>query len=160
MLFPKTLRLDASDTRIYERAAEPGEPAVAGAFAFLDTDPATLSGKRLQAFAHGFLGSRSFGWSTLVIVSEIDATEFEAVVQRLAQHFVDHYGAPDLTTALPVAREEVQAAADLCQYRVNTLLAIERTFGDDGVVERFKVIRPPAGIEHDQVKLWGIADED
>lgn len=159
MLFPKTLRLDASDTRIFERAAEPGEPAVAGAFAFLDADPQSLSGKRLQAFSHGFLGSVSFGWSTLVIVSDIDEAQFEAVIQRLAQHFVAHYGAPDLDAALPVARTEAQAAADLCQYRINTLLAIERTFGDDGIIERFKVIRPPAGIEHDQVKLWAVEDE-
>lgn len=159
MLFPRTLRLDTSDTRIYERAADSGEPALAGAFAFLDAGPETLSGKRLQAFAHGFLGTLSFGWSTLVIVSEIDDAEFDAVTQRLAQHFVAHYGAPDLATALPVARTEVQAAADLCQYPVNTLLAVEREFGDDGIVERFKVIRPPAGIEHAQVKLWGVAED-
>jgi hypothetical protein len=159
MFFPRTLRLDGSDTRIYERAAESGELAVPGAFAFLDCDPHTLTRKRLQAFAHGFLGTVSFGWSTLVIVSEISETDFEQVIDHLANHFVAHYGAPGLAAALPVAREEAVSAAGMCEYKVNTLLAVEREFSEDGIVERFKVIRPPSAINHEQVKIWGVVDE-
>ncbi|MFQ5763830.1 MAG: DUF6505 family protein, partial [Rhodospirillales bacterium] len=69
MRFPRTIRLDESDRRVFERAAEPGEWAIPGTFVFADADPATLSGKARQAFAHGFLGLESFGWSTLVEVA-------------------------------------------------------------------------------------------
>src|ERR687894_35551 len=63
---PRTLRLDPSDTVVFERAAEPGEWAVPGGFAFWDEDPAALTGRRRQEFRAGFLGLGSFGWSTLV----------------------------------------------------------------------------------------------
>ena len=64
---PRTIRLDASDTVIFDQAAEPGELAVPGGFAFWDEDPAQMSGKRRQAFRGGFLGLGSFGWATLVL---------------------------------------------------------------------------------------------
>ena len=38
----RTIRLDPSDTFVFERAAEPGEWAVSGSFVFWDDDPATL----------------------------------------------------------------------------------------------------------------------
>ena len=38
----RTIRLDPSDRFIFERAAEPGEWAVPGGFAFFDVDPAAL----------------------------------------------------------------------------------------------------------------------
>ncbi len=40
--FPRTIRLDPSDTFVFERAAVPGEWAVSGAFAFWNRDPARL----------------------------------------------------------------------------------------------------------------------
>ena len=41
----RTIRLDPSDTFVFDPPAEPGEWAVSGAFAFWDRDPATLEGK-------------------------------------------------------------------------------------------------------------------
>jgi hypothetical protein len=139
---PRTIRLDASDTAVFERAAEPGEWAVAGGFAFIDAAPEQLSGKRRQAFANGFLGTDSFGWSTFVVVATADAAAIEAVVERLARLFVEAHGAPSLEAALPVARQEVDFMADLCRaHPVNTLLAIERVSdADGGIRERFRVI--------------------
>src|SRR5450631_1050598 len=64
--FPRTIRLDPSDTFVFERAAEPGEWAVSGAFVFWNTDAAALEGKARSAFRGGFLGVASLGWSTLV----------------------------------------------------------------------------------------------
>ena len=52
----RTIRLDASDTFVFERAAEPGEWAVSGAFAFWGGDPGKLEGKARSAFRGGFLG--------------------------------------------------------------------------------------------------------
>ena len=44
--FPRTIRLDPSDTLVFERAAEPGEWAVSGAFVFWNQDLATLGQKQ------------------------------------------------------------------------------------------------------------------
>lgn len=139
---PRTIRLDASDTAVFERAAEPGEWAVAGGFAFIDASAEQLSGKRRQAFANGFLGTESFGWSTFVVVASADDAAVEAVVGRLATLFVEAHGAPSLEAALPVARQEVDFMVDLCRdHPVNTLLAIERVSdADGGIRERFRVI--------------------
>ena len=62
--------------------------AVTGAFAFANADPAALIGKQRQAFANGFLGTTSFGRSTLVEVAEIDEAGHADVIQRLALHFI------------------------------------------------------------------------
>ncbi len=59
--FPRTIRLDPSDTFVFERAAEPGEWAVSGAFVFWNRDPATLAQKQRVALRSGFLGIDSSG---------------------------------------------------------------------------------------------------
>ena len=74
----RTIRLDPSDTFIFERSAEPGEWAVPGGFAFFDADPATLEGKARVAFRSGFLGISSLGFSTLVQV--VAANEAETAI--------------------------------------------------------------------------------
>ncbi len=157
MRFPRTIRLDESDTRVFERAAEPGEWAIPGTFVFADADPETLSGKPLQAFARGFLGLKSFGWSTLVEVAEISAEDYETTVDALASHFVACLGAPNLEAALPAARAETEFAASLCEYKIHTLLAVERSFGEEGINERFKVIHPPA--DRQPPEAWTVSEE-
>src|ERR687896_674185 len=86
----RTIRLDPSDTFVFERAAEPGEWAVSGAFVFSDADPAELAGKARTAFRAGFLGLESLGWSTLVQI--VNATEEDrvAAVDTLARQLVAH----------------------------------------------------------------------
>ena len=145
MLYPKTIRFDQSDEFVFEQAAHAGELAVSGAFAFVHTETTTedWSGKVRQAFANGFLGTDSFGWSTFVTVAEIREDEYEAMVDRLATHFLDHYGAPDVTQAAAAAQAEAEFAAGLCEHGASALLRVERDFGDDGIVERFKVIERP-----------------
>jgi hypothetical protein len=157
MRFPRTIRLDASDEHVFERAAAPEEWAVSGAFAFADTPPETLRGKTAQAFARGFLGTQSFGWSTLVAVAEIKPAELEAVIEALAQHFVDRYGAPSIAAARPAAEAEAAFAGSLCEHRLNTLLAVERTFGPDGIVERFRTIEPLKSGSH--ARIWSIVPD-
>ena len=79
---PRTIRLDPSDTFVFERAAEPGEWAVSGAFVFWNQDAATLGQKQRVALRSGFLGIESLGWSTLAIVTEASEAERQAVVAR------------------------------------------------------------------------------
>ena len=158
MRFPRTIRLDASDQHVFEPAAEPGEWAVSGAFAFADADPAGLPAKARQAFRNGFLGTSSFGWSTLVTVADIDEAAYEAVVAALAGHFVERYGAPSLAAALPVARDEAAFAAGLCEHPVNTLIAVEREVGETGIVERFHTIKQQGEPQH--ARIWTIVEDD
>lgn len=158
MKFLRTIRLDDSDKQVYDPAAEPGEWAVPGSFAFLDTSPQSLAGKSLQAFKSGFLGVTSFGWSTLVEIAEIDDDEVQPVIDRLAAHLMEHYGAPHIAAALPAAGEEVDYTISLCEHDVHTLLCIERDFGEDGIVESLKVIRPNAA-DHTKIKLWGVDEQ-
>ena len=156
MLFPKTIRMDESDAQVFAVAAEPGEWAVSGGFAFADMAPDALAGKTRQAFANGFLGTDSFGWSTFVAVAEISDIEFDAVIAALAAHFVAEYGAPDIGAAMPAARAEVEFAAGLCEYPVNTLLCVAREAADDGIREQFRCVEPWRETLH--APAWTIED--
>ena len=159
MRFPRIIRLDDSDTRVYEKLAVPGEWAVPGSFVFINADPDSLDARQQEAFRHGFLGTSSFGWGTLVMVDEIGDQEYEKVIEDLANHFMRHYGAPDREAALAAAREEAGFAASLCEHEINTLLAMERKIEGENVVESFRVVSPPNAIDHDSIRLWAIEDD-
>ncbi len=146
---PRTIQLDASDRSVFDHAAEPGEWAVTGSFAFLDDEPDGGTRKRRQAFQHGFLGTGSFGWSTLVMVADAPDAVVRSVTDVLAQHFVDRHGAPSLDAARQVAEREVAFAASLCDHPVGTLLTIFRQHGPDGVVEQFATVTRDAAPDHD-----------
>lgn len=158
--FPRTIRLDTSDVYVFEHAAEPGEWAVPGSFAFANCEIEELVGKARQAFGCGWLGTLSWGFSSLVEVAPIDEQDFAQVVGRLAHHFVVHFGAPDHRAALPAAEAEARAAAELCEeHALNRLLALERQCETAGIVERFRVIQPERAADH--ARLWSIEpDED
>lgn len=157
MKFPRVIRLDSSDRQVFAQAAEPGEWAVTGSFAFLDQDLARLEPKERLAFASGWFGTESGGRATLVEVAEITEAQFFQVVERLARHFVEHYGAPSLADALPAARAEADDAAALADHKLHSLLALERELGDQGLVERIRVIRPERAGDH--AKIWQIVPE-
>ena len=64
----RTIRLDPSDTFVFDQPATPGEWAVSGSFVFWNADIASLAAKERAAFRAGFLGVETLGWSTLVQV--------------------------------------------------------------------------------------------
>lgn len=140
MKLPRTIRLDPSDLVVFDRAAEPGEWAVPGGFAFWDEDPATLTGKRRQEFRAGFLGLASFGFSTLVEVADATPEQREAAVAALAARILSAYGAPDLAAARAAAAEEIGFAASLCDHPPGTVLALTRMVEDGAVRERFRTL--------------------
>jgi len=158
MKFPRSIRLDQSDPNVFTLAAEPGEWAVPGSFAFADRDPADLTGKDKLAFHTGWLGTGSFGRSTLVEVAEIDEAAFAAVIELLARHFVDTYGAPSLAAALHAARVEADDAVGLCEHPTGSLLALEREATADGITERFRLIRPDRATDH--ARIWEIVGDE
>lgn len=141
MKAPRAIRFDESDANVFAVAAQSGELAVSGAFAFSNLSEADLAGKTRQAFANGWLGLDSFGRSTFVAVANVTQAELDQAAMRLAAHFVAEWGAPSLEAALPAAREEIAYVVDLCDaHRPNTLLVVERTLQENGVREAFRVI--------------------
>src|ERR1700680_4975179 len=123
----RTIRLDASDSFVFERPAEPGEWAVSGAFAFAHCDPESLRGKARPAFRAGLLGLFSLGRSTLVQIVDASETDRRAVVEMLAAQLVAHFGAPDLATARLAAEEETSFAASLCDHSPGVFVAVTRS---------------------------------
>jgi len=158
MRFPRTIRLDPSDVNVFPLAAEPGEWAVPGTFAFADVEPQSLSAKEQLAFKSGWLGTGSFGRSTMVQVVDITEEQYEGVVRAIAAHLLGAYGAPDMDAALAAARDEAAYAAGLCEHKVNTLLIIERAFTDEGVTERVRTVTATDPALH--LGVWQIAEDE
>jgi hypothetical protein len=157
--FPRTLRLDDSDSHVFDRAAEPGEWAIPGSFVFSRVASEALEGTMRGAFVQGFLGLSSFGWATLVEVAEIAETDYAMLTDSLAMHFVARYGAPDIAAAAPEARREMEFAASLCEHEARTILAVERRLEADGIHERFRVVARPGDPRLHQTG-WSSAGED
>jgi hypothetical protein len=141
----RTIRLDPSDTFVFERAAEPGEWAVTGAFMFADADPAGLEGKARAAFRAGFLGVATFGWSTLVQIVEAGDDDRLAAIGTLAKRLVAEFGAPSLADATAAAEEEFAFAASLCNHPLDTLVALHRASDGSEIRETFRTLRPKDG---------------
>ena len=141
----RTIRLDASDTFVFEKAAEPGEWAVSGAFAFWNRDAASLEGKARSAFRSGFLGISTLGWSTLVQIVGASEDERRALVDTLARQLVANFGAPSINDAVAAAEEEASFVESLCAQPQDTLVAVHRTFEDGAVRESFRTLRPRNG---------------
>jgi hypothetical protein len=144
----RTIRLDASDTFVFEEPAEPGEWAVSGAFAFAGCNPAGLRGKARTAFRAGFLGLTSLGRSTLVQIVDAEERDRREMVELLAAHLVARFGAPDLATARIAAEEETSFAASLCDHPPGVLVAVTRSHDNGTIREVFRTLRPRSGIGH------------
>lgn len=141
----RTIRLDPSDTFVFDKVAEPGEWAVSGAFVFSGDDPAALQGKARSAFRSGFLGVASLGWSTLVQIVEASEADRATLIEVLAKRLVENFGAPDMAAARLAAEEEVAFAESLCTQAQDTLVAVHRTTEDGAVHETFRTLRPRNG---------------
>ncbi len=149
MKLARAIHFDESDTRIFAKPARTGEWCVAGGFEFSNWGEADLVGKARQAFANGWLGVETFGRVTFVAVTPCEPAEREKLIEALAGHFVDVYGAPSLEAARPVATQEIDDMAELCEdHGANTLLTVARELTGAGVRESFRTIEAPeAGLE-------------
>lgn len=160
MKFLRTIRFDASDDHVFERAALSDEWAVPGGFLFSPDNVETLTGKTRQAFANGFLGLGSIGHATLVSVADINEQELDDVTRALAKLFMERFGAPDEQSAMNVAHDEIGFVTDMCaELPINTLLALTRSVGDqDGVRESFRTIDAPSGTPH--ARVWDVVEDE
>jgi len=156
----RTIRLDASDTFVFETAAEPGEWAVSGAFVFAGVDPSTLKGKARAQFRSGFLGVESLGWSTLVEVVETTEQERARAVDVLAQHLKEQFGAPNLEMARAAAEQEIDFATSLAEHPSGMLAAVTRTIEAGSIRETFRSLRPAANRPPSAFAFLQASDED
>jgi hypothetical protein len=138
----RTIRLDPSDTFVFESAAEPGEWAVSGSFVFWNADMAALAGKERAAFRGGFLGTASLGWSTLVQIVEASDDDRIKAIDILAKQLVAHFGAPSIQDAVAAAEEEFEFASSLCNHPHDTLIAVHRTYEHGDIREAFRTLTP------------------
>jgi len=160
----RAIRFDNSDDHVFDRTAMPDEWVVSGAVIFSGFSPDELSalrGKPRQAFANGFLGADSLGWSTFATVGEVTPAEVEAVVTALSRRFMDELGAPGEDAALQAARHEVDFVLDLVsQAPINTVFTVRRTVGEDGDInEEFRTIKPPTG-EPAHARIWSVVPDE
>lgn len=137
----RTIRLDPSDTFVFDKPAEPGEWAVSGAFEYWDRDLSELAGKDRAAFRSGFLGVASMGRSTLVQIVEAKDGDRAEIIEALARQLVAHFGAPNVETARAAAEEEVAFAESLCEYPPDMLIAVHRTVEDGAIHEAFRSLQ-------------------
>lgn len=143
MKLARAIHFDESDTRVFHNPARTGEWCIPGGFEFSEWTEADLVGKARQAFSNGWLGIETFGRVTFVAVTKVEPAEVEVLTDLLARHFVELYGAPDVETARPVARQQIEDMAELCaDHDPNTLLAVARELTGAGVRESFRAIAP------------------
>lgn len=162
MKFARTIRFDNSDDNVFPQAAQPGEWAISGAFAFADLPPEALIGKERQAFANGFLGLSSFGRSTFVTAATITPEQLEAAESVLARHLLSCYGAPNLAAALDAAREETAFISEMCEdVRPGVVFAVSRGVNAAGEIEEsFRMIERPKTAPLVPTQIWGIEGDD
>ena len=136
MKLARAIHFDESDQRVFHSPARTGEWCISGGFEFSNWSEADLEGRAKQAFTNGWLGVETFGRVSFVAVTQIELMEHDALVQALAQHFVDMYGAPSVEAARPVAEAEIAHMAELCdEHAPNTLLTVSRELTEAGVKE-------------------------
>ncbi len=139
MKLARTLQLDISDENVFEKPAPSGEWAISGGFEFSNWTEADLKGKARQAFTNGWYSIESGGRASFVGVCNITEPELEQVRRTLAQTFVDHYGAPRIDAAYPVACAEIDQMRNMCEdFEDNTLLMVRRTLSELGVEETYR----------------------
>lgn len=138
----RAIRLDPSDTFVFEAVAAPGDIVVPGSFVFWQDDVPALHGKRKSAFRSGFLSVANSGFSTLAQVCDVDEQDFNAAVECLAAVLQRDFGAPSLETARAAAREELLACEALAQHAPETLIAMHRSLNAAGdITEQFRTLQ-------------------
>jgi hypothetical protein len=159
MKLAKTIRFDPSDLNVFPLAADEGEWALVGTFCFASIGEADIKGKVKQAFSNGFLGLDSMGFSTLVSIVTVKPDDLGKIEGRLCSIFMNEFGAPDEAAAMAAVTEEIKFMADLCaEHKTGTLLAIQRSLGDDGISESFRSLAKPESCA--EQKIWTMVDDD
>ena len=138
---PRTIWLDPSDTFVFERAAEPGEWAVSGAFVFWNQDPVALGSQGARG-----AGVFAFSASTVRLVDARHRDRGERSGTRDGGRapqakLLENSARRILPPRGGAAEEEVAFAASLRDHAPQTLLAVQRSVEDGEIRERFRTLR-------------------
>jgi Family of unknown function (DUF6505) len=161
----RTLRLDPSDTFVFDRAAESGEWAVTGSSLFADVGPDELAPKMRTAFRSGFLGLRSMGFSTLVEVTQIGDDQLESIRIGFSRRISEMFGAP-MEVASELAEDELAFSSSLCDHDVGTVVAMHRRLDQGSIKEQFRTLHrrdmPASGSDrlHAYARAFEIVEVD
>ena len=142
MKFLKAVRLDDSDSRVFgaDGAATEGEWVVSGGYAV--SGPAAGQRGPLTHRDDTFIGVASHGRCSIAEVCEIDATAYQALIEQLAQHFLNDLGAPSPEAARAAAEEECAYTADLCEsFSPEVWITVKRDETADGVGEHYSIFK-------------------
>jgi hypothetical protein len=139
MRFPRIVRPEPKGFGGFVPAATPGEWAVTGAFRFAHRDPATIQRRELHIFKHGWFGLESFGGGPLVEVADLAEAVHDELGRRLAAYLMTQYGI-NPGAAIEAALEELAFAASLCSHPLRTVLALDREFNEQGLIETTRVV--------------------
>lgn len=120
-----------------------GEWAVTGAFRFAHRDPASLMGRERTQFQYSWLGLESFAPCLHVVVTPVAPDELEQILRRLAAHLLDAWDIPSPQAAVELAAEEIEFARTLAGHPSGTVLALEREFNEQGLIERSRIVAAP-----------------
>src|SRR5262249_53229131 len=116
--------------------------------------------KDRSAFRSGFLGVRSWGWSTLAQIVPATEDDRRTLVELLAGQLIERFGAPDLATARLVAEEEVAFAQSLCTHPISALIAVHRSASDGEVRESFRRLQLREGQRHGKAFSFMDVEDD
>lgn len=139
MRFPRIVGPDPKGFRPFVPPASPGEWAVTGAFRFAHRDPATIQDRELHTFKHGWFGLETFGCGALVEVAELAEAVHEELGRRLAAYLMTQYGI-NPGAAIEAALEELAFASSLCSHPIKTVLALDREFNEQGLIETTRIV--------------------
>jgi hypothetical protein len=139
MKFPRIIRPGDGGRRPLVPTAKAGEWAVTGAFRYAHRDPGTLRPAELETFKHGWLGLQSFGSARLAEVAEISTLDYDEMARRLAAYYVAEFGVGDVNEAMAAAAEEMVFAEAQCHHPLRTVLALDREFNEQGLIEKTRI---------------------
>jgi len=159
MKFARTIHFDKSDLNIFPIASEEGELAVVGTFNFYNMEQKDLKGKIRQAFTNGFMGCKTFGYSTLISLVNVTEEDLEKLKDDLGQYLIDKYGAPNKEIASKAASEEINLMLELCRdHETGSLLSISREWTEQGIKEKYRNL--PKAESCAEQKIWTVVEED
>ena len=140
---PRTIRLDPSDTFVFERAAEPGEWAVSGAFVFWNRDPADARPEGARGAAFGLSRHRQ---SWLVDARDRDRGDGSGAAGRWSSASRRNCWRNSARRILPPRgwppRKRSRLRPRCAITPAQTLLAVQRSVEDGEIRERFRTLRP------------------
>lgn len=143
ILFIKSLAAVPRDRWSGRTPATAGEWTVTGAFRFSHRDPASLMGRERSQFHSSWLGLDSFQPCLHAVVTPTTPNQLEQILRRLAAHLLDAWELPSPQAAVELAAEEIEFARTLADHPSGTVLALEREFNEQGLIERTRVVAAP-----------------